>query len=59
MESVIQSLNAICVDKQASVESAWSEIGMPSSGTGFILNNFTKLVDQLRAQDKLPALVFR
>lgn len=59
MQSVIQSLNSVCVDKQASVEQEWSEIGMPSSGADFIVFNFPKLVDQLKAQDKLPALVFR
>ena len=32
---------------------------MSSSDKRFIIVNFSKFVEQLRAQDKLPALVFR
>ena len=59
MKSVIRSLNNECIQKQFSTEEEWNKQEMPSSGTYFIRNNFTKLVDQLRAQNKLPALVFR
>ncbi|KAK2572326.1 putative ATP-dependent RNA helicase DDX60 [Acropora cervicornis] len=58
VQSVIQSLNSVCQEKQASTEDEWSAIRLPSSGKFFICLNFPKLVDQLRAQDKLPALVF-
>ncbi|XP_078360874.1 putative ATP-dependent RNA helicase DDX60 isoform X2 [Oculina patagonica] len=58
VQSVIQSLNFVCMEKQASTEEEWSELAMPSSGKFFICRNFPKLVDQLRAQNKLPALVF-
>ena len=59
VQCVIQSLNSVCQKVQASTEHEWSELEMPASGNLFILRNFPKLVDQLRAQDKLPALVFR
>lgn len=58
VQSVIQSLNSVCQEKQASTEDEWSALRLPSSGKLFIWLNFPKLVDQLRAQDKLPALVF-
>ncbi|XP_015768450.1 PREDICTED: probable ATP-dependent RNA helicase DDX60 [Acropora digitifera] len=58
VQSVIQSLNSGCQEKQASTEDEWSALRLPSSGKLFIWLNFPKLVDQLRAQDKLPALVF-
>ncbi|XP_044173202.1 probable ATP-dependent RNA helicase DDX60 isoform X1 [Acropora millepora] len=58
VQCVIQSLNSVCQEKQDSTEDEWSDLGLPSCGDSFILRNFPKLVDQLRAQDKLPALVF-
>ncbi|XP_022803055.1 probable ATP-dependent RNA helicase DDX60 [Stylophora pistillata] len=58
VKSVIRSLNNECIQKQFSTEEEWNKQEMPSSGRDFIRNNFTKLVDQLRAQNKLPALVF-
>ncbi|KAK2572321.1 putative ATP-dependent RNA helicase DDX60 [Acropora cervicornis] len=58
VQCVIESLNSVCQEKQASTEDEWSDLRLPSCGDFFILMNFPKLVDQLRAQDKLPALVF-
>ncbi|KAJ7386934.1 putative ATP-dependent RNA helicase ddx60 [Desmophyllum pertusum] len=58
VQSVIQSLNSVYIEKQTSIEKEWNAQGMPLSGQFFILRNFPKLVDQLRAQDQLPALVF-
>ena len=49
VEFVIQSLNSVNSEEMAR---------MPS-GKAFILRNFPTLVEQLKAQDKLPALVFR
>ncbi|XP_068713426.1 probable ATP-dependent RNA helicase DDX60 isoform X5 [Montipora foliosa] len=48
VESVIQSLNSVPSEEMTT---------MPS-GDPFILKNFPTLVEQLKAQDKLPALVF-
>ena len=59
VKSVIRWLNNECLQTGFSTEEEWNKLEMDSSGTRFILNNFTKLVDQLRAQNKLPALVFR
>lgn len=59
MEDVIQSLNSVCVDKKISTEEEWGKLGMSSTDKNFIRMNFPKLVEQLKAQDKLPALVFR
>ncbi|PFX17719.1 putative ATP-dependent RNA helicase DDX60 [Stylophora pistillata] len=58
VKSVIRWLNKECLQTGFSTEEEWNKLEMDSSGTRFILNNFTKLVDQLRAQNKLPALVF-
>ncbi|KAJ7386940.1 putative ATP-dependent RNA helicase ddx60 [Desmophyllum pertusum] len=58
VQSVIQSLNSVYLERQTSIEKEWNTQGKPSSGKFFILRNFPKLVDQLRAQDQLPALVF-
>ena len=56
---MIQSLNSVCQEKQASTEDEWVGLQLPSVGKLFIQLNFPKLVDQLRADDKLPAIVFR
>ncbi|XP_022789735.1 probable ATP-dependent RNA helicase DDX60 [Stylophora pistillata] len=58
VKSVIRSLNDEYIQKGLSTEEEWNKLKKPSSGTDFIRYNFTKLVDQLRAQNKLPALVF-
>ncbi|CAH3109022.1 unnamed protein product, partial [Pocillopora meandrina] len=58
VEAVLQSLNSILLEKQASTEEEWTQLGMPSSGKIFIWKNFPKLVEQLKAQKKLPALIF-
>lgn len=42
-----------------STDEEWMELDMDSSGKEFILSNYLKLIEQLKAQDKLPALVFR
>lgn len=59
VEAVMQSLNSVCVDIKTSTEEEWGELGMSSTGKNFIWMNFPKLVEQLKAEDKLPALVFR
>lgn len=59
MKSVIESLNSVCLTKMTSTDEEWLELDMDSSGKRFILSNYLKLVKQLKAQDKLPALVFR
>ena len=59
MKSVIESLNSVCLTKMTSTDEEWLELDMDSSGKKFILSNYLKLVKQLKAQDKLPALVFR
>lgn len=56
---MIKSLNSACEEKLASIEEEWSELGISSTGKLVILHNYAKLVEQLKAQDKLPALVFR
>ncbi|XP_068760165.1 probable ATP-dependent RNA helicase DDX60 isoform X1 [Montipora capricornis] len=48
VESVIQSLNSVPSEEMATIP----------SGTPFIVRNFPMLVEQLKAQEKLPALVF-
>ncbi|XP_068713439.1 probable ATP-dependent RNA helicase DDX60 isoform X2 [Montipora foliosa] len=48
VESVIQSLNSVPSEEMATIP----------SGTPFIVRNFPTLVEQLKAQEKLPALVF-
>ncbi|XP_078360877.1 putative ATP-dependent RNA helicase DDX60 [Oculina patagonica] len=58
VEAVIQTLNSVCVDKRTSTEEEWGKLGMSSTDKIFIRMNFPKLVEQLKAQDKLPALVF-
>ena len=58
-QSVIKSLNSVCVKKMISTDEEWLELGIGSVGRGAILCNYSKLVEQLKAQDKLPALVFR
>ncbi|KAM7443056.1 putative ATP-dependent RNA helicase ddx60 [Porites harrisoni] len=57
-KSVIKSLNSVCEKKLTSIEGEWSELGIGSTGKRVILHNYAKLVEQLKAQDKLPALVF-
>ena len=59
VQAVIKSLNSVLLEKQASTEEEWTRLGMPSSGNIFMLKNFPKLVEQLKAQKNLPALVFR
>ena len=59
VEAVIQSLNSVCFEKKTSTDEEWGELGISSTGKKFIKMNFPKLVEQLKAQDKLPALVFR
>lgn len=56
---MIKSLNSVCEKKLTSIEGEWSELGIGSTGRRVILHNYAKLVEQLKAQDKLPALVFR
>ncbi|XP_027035542.1 probable ATP-dependent RNA helicase DDX60 [Pocillopora damicornis] len=58
VQAVIQSLNSVLLEKQASTEEEWTQLGMASLGKLFIWSNFPKLVEQLKAQGKLPALVF-
>ena len=38
VEAVLQSLNSILLEKQASTEEEWTQLGMPSSGKIFIWN---------------------
>lgn len=59
VEAVIQSLNAVFIARKSSIDEEWSQMGMPSSGKEFIRKNFPKLIEQLKEQGKLPALVFR
>ena len=56
---MIKSLNSVCVKKMISTDEEWLKLGIGSVGRGAILCNYSKLVEQLKAQDKLPALVFR
>lgn len=56
---MIKSLNSVCEKKLISTEGEWSELGISSTGKLAILRNYAKLVEQLKEQDKLPALVFR
>lgn len=56
---MIDSLNSLCLTKLTSTDEEWMELDMDSSGKEFILSNYLKLIEQLKAQDKLPALVFR
>ena len=56
---MIKSLSSVCVKKIISTDEEWLELGIGSVGRGAILYNYSKLVEQLKAQDKLPALVFR
>ncbi|CAH3032867.1 unnamed protein product [Porites evermanni] len=58
VKSVIDSLNSLCLTKMTSTDEEWMELDMDSSGKKFILSNYLKLIEQLKAQDKLPALVF-
>lgn len=58
VQSVINSLNSVFVETHSSTEEQWSKLRMTSFGKSFIKKTFEKLIDQLRAQDKLPALVF-
>ena len=59
VQSVINSLNSVFLENHSLTGEQWGELGMTLSGKGFIKRNFAKLIDELRAQDKLPALVFR
>ena len=56
---MIKSLNSVCVKKIESTDEEWLELGIGSAGKLAIRCNYLKLVEQLKAQDKLPALVFR
>ena len=55
----MNSLNSVFLENHSLTEEHWGELGMTLSGKGFIKRNFAQLIDELRAQDKLPALVFR
>lgn len=59
VEAVIHSLNSVFLKRKESADKEWSQVGMSSSGKNFVAKNFPKLVEQLKAQGKLPALVFR
>ena len=52
-------MNDTFVKRKALIDKEWMELGMPSSGKEFNIKNFPKLIEQLKAQGKLPALVFR
>jgi len=52
-------LNSVFLEKKASIDEEWNQVKMPSSGKEFVGKNFPKLIEQLKAQGKLPALVFR
>ncbi|XP_022803066.1 probable ATP-dependent RNA helicase DDX60 [Stylophora pistillata] len=58
VQSVITSLNSAFVEAHSSTEEQWGKLRMTSFGKSFIKKSFDKLIDQLRAQEKLPALVF-
>ncbi|CAH3109010.1 unnamed protein product [Pocillopora meandrina] len=58
VQSVINSLKSVFLENHSLTEEQWGGLGMTFSGKQFIKNNFAKLIDELRAQDKLPALVF-
>ncbi|CAH3109016.1 unnamed protein product [Pocillopora meandrina] len=58
VQSVIDSLNSVFLETHSSTEERWGEQSMTSYGKTFIKKTFEKLINELKAQEKLPALVF-
>ncbi|CAH3109024.1 unnamed protein product [Pocillopora meandrina] len=58
VQSVIDSLNSVLLETHSSTEERWGEQRMTSYGQIFIRKTFEKLINELKAQEKLPALVF-
>ncbi|CAH3109026.1 unnamed protein product [Pocillopora meandrina] len=58
VQSVINSLNSVFLEIHSSTEEQWGEQRMTSYGKPFIKKSFEKLINELKAQEKLPALVF-